>query len=102
MDLHIDTLNKKANVWRISLAHNYKSAGDVIADPDMEVTGDFAAETAQAETYQDTYVYTERLSGVVAGQPGRARGQDGGFAVKSVLFVLVGYVIFRIWYLTMD
>ena len=59
MDLHVDILNKKGNVWRIALAHNYKAGGDVIPDPDMEVTVDFAAETAQAETYQDTYVFRE-------------------------------------------
>jgi uncharacterized protein YqiB (DUF1249 family) len=34
-----------------------KAGGDVIPDPDMEVTVDFDSETAQAETYQDTYVY---------------------------------------------
>ena len=59
MDLHVDILNKNGNVWRIALAHNYKAGGDVIPDPDMEVTVDFAAETAHAETYQDTYVYRE-------------------------------------------
>ena len=59
MDLHVDILNKNGNVWRIALAHNYKTGGDVIPDPDMEVTVDFAAETAHAETYQDTYVYRE-------------------------------------------
>ena len=31
----------------------------MIPDPDMEVTVDFDRETAQAETYQDTYVYRE-------------------------------------------
>ena len=61
MDLHVDILSKNGNIWRISLAHNYKSGGDVIPDPDMEVTVDFAAETAQAETYQDTYVYREAV-----------------------------------------
>ncbi len=59
MDLHVDILNKTGNVWRIALAHNYKSGGDVIPDPDMEVSVDFHNETAQAETYQDTYVYRE-------------------------------------------
>ncbi|MGB5408298.1 MAG: hypothetical protein WBN43_16095 [Thiogranum sp.] len=59
MDLHVDILNKNGDVWRIALAHNYKSGGDVIPDPDMEVTVDFDNETAQAETYQDTYVYRE-------------------------------------------
>jgi len=59
MDLHVDILNKNGHVWRIALAHNYKAGGDVIPDPDMEVTVDFSAETAQAETYQDTYVYRE-------------------------------------------
>jgi len=59
MDLHVDILNKNGNVWRISLAHNYKAGGDVIPDPDMEVTVNFNNETAQAETYQDTYVYRE-------------------------------------------
>ena len=57
MDLHVDILHKNGTVWRIALAHNYKSGGDVIPDPDMEVTVDFDSETAQAETYQDTYVY---------------------------------------------
>ena len=59
MDLHVDILNKNGSVWRIALAHNYKSGGDVIPDPDMEVTVDFDNKTAQAETYQDTYVYRE-------------------------------------------
>jgi uncharacterized protein YqiB (DUF1249 family) len=59
MDLHVDILSKNGNVWRIALAHNYKAGGDVIPDPDMEVTVDFAAGAAQAETYQDTYVYQE-------------------------------------------
>jgi uncharacterized protein YqiB (DUF1249 family) len=59
MDLHVDILHKNGNVWRIALAHNYKTGGDVIPDPDMEVTVDFDNETAQAETYQDTYVYRE-------------------------------------------
>ena len=57
MDLHVDILNKKGNVWRIALAHNYKAGGDVVPDPDMEMAVDFNGETAQAETYQDTYVY---------------------------------------------
>ena len=43
----------------IALAHNYKAGGDVIPDPDMEINVDFDNETAQAETYQDTYVYRE-------------------------------------------
>ena len=59
MDLHVDILNKSGNVWRIALAHNYKAGGDVIPDPDMEINVDFDNETAQAETYQDTYVYRE-------------------------------------------
>ena len=61
MDLHVDILNKKGNVWRIFLAHNYRAAGDVIPDPDMEVLVDFDYETAEAETYQDTYVYREAV-----------------------------------------
>ena len=59
MDLHVDILHKNENAWRIALAHNYKSGGDVIPDPDMEVIVGFAARAAQAETYQDTYVYRE-------------------------------------------
>lgn len=59
MDLHVDILHKNGDVWRISLAHNYKAGGDVIPDPDMEVTVDFENKIAQAETYQDTYVYRE-------------------------------------------
>ena len=57
MDLHVDILHKTGNVRGISLARNYKAGGDVIPDPDMEVTVDFACLSAQAETYQDTYVY---------------------------------------------
>ena len=57
MDLHVDILHKNGNVWKIALAHNYKAGGDVIPDPDMEVTVDFDNETAQADRYQDTYVY---------------------------------------------
>ena len=61
MDLHVDILNKNGNVWKIALAHNYKAGGDVIPDPDMEVMVDFDNETAQAKTYQDTYVYREAI-----------------------------------------
>jgi hypothetical protein len=57
MDLHVDILCKKTNQWRISLAHNYKAGGDIIPDPDMEITVDFKNESASAETYQDTYSY---------------------------------------------
>jgi uncharacterized protein YqiB (DUF1249 family) len=59
MDLHVDILRKNGNVWRIALAHNYRAGGDVIPDPDMEVTVDFDNEAAKAETYQDTYGYRE-------------------------------------------
>ena len=59
MDLHVDIQNKNGSVLRIALAHNYKSGGDVIPDPDMEVAVDFDNETAQAATYQDTFVYRE-------------------------------------------
>ena len=57
MDLHVDILNKCGTVWRIALAHNYKAGGDVIPDPDVEINVDFDNATAQAETYQDTYLY---------------------------------------------
>jgi len=40
-----------------SAGTNFRRARTVIPDPDMEVTVDFENETAQAETYQDTYVY---------------------------------------------
>ena len=46
MDLHVDILSRNQTVWRIALAHNYKAGGGVIPDPDMEVTVDFATETA--------------------------------------------------------
>ena len=42
-----------------SAGTNFRRARTVIPDPDMEVTVDFENETAQAETYQDTYVYRE-------------------------------------------
>ena len=59
MDMHVDILYKNGKVWRIALAHNYKSGGDIIHDPDMENTLDFDSETARAEMYQDTYLYRE-------------------------------------------
>ena len=57
MDLHVDVLNKNQNQWRIAIAHNYKSGGDMIPDPDMEITVNFDDETVKAETYQDSYVF---------------------------------------------
>jgi uncharacterized protein YqiB (DUF1249 family) len=59
MDLHVDILHNNGNVWRISLAHNYKSDGDMIPDPDMEVRVNRKTETAEALTYQDIYQYQE-------------------------------------------
>ena len=55
MDLYVDVLSKDGPLMRIAMAHNYKSGGDIIPDPDMEITIDFEREEAWAETYQDAY-----------------------------------------------
>ena len=63
MDFHLDILQRKGDVLRISISHYYKHpSGDMIADPDMEILVNRKSETAEALTYQDIYGYQEVYS----------------------------------------
>jgi uncharacterized protein YqiB (DUF1249 family) len=63
MDFNLDILQRKGDVLRIAISHYYKHpSGDMIPDPDMEVTVNRKTETADALTYQDTYGYQEVYS----------------------------------------
>ena len=60
MDLNFDLLYKdEEGRYIIALSHYYKQAGDLIADPDMQIRIDPEMETAEALSYQDTYGYHE-------------------------------------------
>ncbi len=60
MDLNLDLLEKRGNVFTIALSHYYKHpSGDMIPDPDMTMRVDTAAQTVEALTYQDIYRYDE-------------------------------------------
>jgi hypothetical protein len=52
MDLHVDKLLDS----RISVAHNGLQCGDVMADPDMEITIYPERQEATAETFQNDYL----------------------------------------------
>ena len=63
MDFNLDILQRKGNVLRIAISHYYKHpSGDMIPDPDMEITVNRKNETAEALTYQDIYKYQEVYS----------------------------------------
>lgn len=53
MDLHVDRLAENC----YSLTHYYKSGGDLIPDPDMEILVHREMGMAEATSYQDTYGY---------------------------------------------
>ncbi|SDO17382.1 hypothetical protein SAMN04487897_10999 [Paenibacillus sp. yr247] len=53
MDLSIEVIGPNV----ISLTHYYELNGDLVPDPDMEVIIHLEEETAEALSYQDTYVY---------------------------------------------
>ncbi len=57
MDLNLDILSRQKNVVRIALSHYYKQNGDMVADPDCELIINTELKTANAMTYQDTYIY---------------------------------------------
>ena len=60
MDLNLDCLEKNGRVYKIALSHYYKHpSGDMIPDPDMTMRVDTAAQTVEAQTYQDIYRYDE-------------------------------------------
>ncbi|MPM93535.1 hypothetical protein SDC9_140674 [bioreactor metagenome] len=60
MDLHVDRLTENT----ISLAHNGKQNGDVMADPDMQIWLHTEHKDAEALSYQNDYmgVYQEVYS----------------------------------------
>lgn len=58
MDLNLDILNRTPEKIIISLSHYYKHpSGDMIADPDMEISVYPGREYAEALTYQDNFGY---------------------------------------------
>ena len=57
MDLNLDVLSKHKNIVRIALSHYYKVNSDSVADPDCELIINTKLKTANAMTYQDTYIY---------------------------------------------
>ena len=60
MDFHLDILQRNGDVLRVAISHYYKhQSGDMIPDPDMEITVNRKTETAEALTYQDIYGYQE-------------------------------------------
>ncbi len=52
MDLHIDFLCEKDGKYTISMAHNYIQNGDVMADPDMEISVIPEMKAAEALSYR--------------------------------------------------
>ena len=58
MNLNLDVLAKSPNKVVIALSHLYKHpSGDMIPDPDMRVTVFLSDEYAEAQTFQDFYVF---------------------------------------------
>jgi len=58
MDLNLDILQSTPEKIIIALSHYYKHpSGDMIADPDMEVSVYPNREYAEALTYQDSFTY---------------------------------------------
>lgn len=56
MDLHIDILRRERSRTVISLAHNGRQNGDVMADPDMEVAIVPSMRMAEALSYQNDFI----------------------------------------------
>ena len=57
MDLNLDVLSRQKNIIRIALSHYYRVNSDSVADPDCELIINTELKTANAMTYQDTYIY---------------------------------------------
>lgn len=56
MNLNLDVLAKGPNKVVIALSHLYKHpSGDMIPDPDMQITVFLSDEYAEAQTFQDFY-----------------------------------------------
>ena len=56
MNLNLDVLAKGSNKVVIALCHLYKHpSGDMIPDPDMQITVYLSDEYAEAQTFQDFY-----------------------------------------------
>jgi uncharacterized protein YqiB (DUF1249 family) len=55
MDLHVERIPPDT----ISISHYYKENGDLISDPDMLVKIDLENQTAEALTFQNSYIYQE-------------------------------------------
>ena len=56
MNLNLDVLAKSHNKVVIALSHLYKHpSGDMIPDPDMQITVYLSDEYAEAQTFQDFY-----------------------------------------------
>ena len=56
MNLNLDVLAKGRNKVVIALSHLYKHpSGDMIPDPDMQITVFLSDEYAEAQTFQDFY-----------------------------------------------
>ena len=56
MNLNLDVLAKGPNKVVIALSHLYKHpSGDMIPDPDMQITVFLSDQYAEAETFQDFY-----------------------------------------------
>ena len=60
MNLNIDVLAKSPGKIVLALSHLYKPpSGDMIPDPDMQVTIYLSDEYAEAQTFQDFYGFRE-------------------------------------------
>ena len=58
MDLNCDILESGRDYRRIALSHYWEHpSGDLIPDPDMEVSMFFDWELAEATSYQDVFTY---------------------------------------------
>ncbi|MFA6990219.1 MAG: DUF1249 domain-containing protein [Candidatus Gastranaerophilaceae bacterium] len=55
MDLHVERIPPDT----ISISHYYKENGDLISDPDILVKIDLENQTAEALTFQNSYIYQE-------------------------------------------
>ena len=58
MDLNCDLLHHEEEMQLIALSHLYRSNGDSVPDPDMQIRI-WSSGMAEALTYQDTYRYQE-------------------------------------------
>ena len=81
MDLNLDCLSYENGEIEIALSHYYEQNGDLIADPDMQITLYIDAQQAVVNSYQDTYSYT-RIEEHPSDQEIRKRHQLTQFLVQ--------------------